>query len=343
MSIVLSFSTMAYATNEEHQTAANSLYDLGLFNGTGTDSNGNPIFELERVTTRHEAITMLVRLLGKDAEAKALTWNIPFTDVVEWAKPYVGYAYANGLTSGTSNTTYGGNDTVSATQYLTFILRALGYDDKSDFQWDKAWILTDTLGITDGRYNQGSTEITRGDVVYISKNALSALQKDSEQTLIEKLVNGNVVSSEAAMNSGLVKPCTTKLSTLPAQVTHTVIQKDGSINKAVVTVNNIERIMTPRYNYDGILTGYKLELKINYTFNSSDFKYNDFSSLYFVLYDGDKEIKHKDCRLEGIQVGKTYTATYDPWITLEPGNYSLLLRNGVYDSRTGESTYYDIP
>ena len=33
--------------------------------------------------------------------AKAKAWDTPFTDVADWAKPYVGYAYANGLTSGT--------------------------------------------------------------------------------------------------------------------------------------------------------------------------------------------------------------------------------------------------
>ncbi|MBE6935640.1 MAG: hypothetical protein E7458_03970, partial [Ruminococcaceae bacterium] len=32
-------------------------------------------------------------------EAETETWNTPFTDVDEWAKPYVGYAYANGLTA----------------------------------------------------------------------------------------------------------------------------------------------------------------------------------------------------------------------------------------------------
>ena len=95
---------------------------------------------------------MLVRLLGKDEEAKTGIWDIPFTDVDEWAKPYVGYAYANKLTTGTSDTTFGGAQTVSPSQYLTFVLRAMGYESGTDFQWDKAWELTDTLGITHGEY-----------------------------------------------------------------------------------------------------------------------------------------------------------------------------------------------
>ena len=42
-----------------------------------------------------------------------------FTDVADWAKPYVGYAYTNDLTAGTSATTYSGNNTVTASEYLT--------------------------------------------------------------------------------------------------------------------------------------------------------------------------------------------------------------------------------
>ena len=43
--------------------------------------------------------------------------------MADWAKPFVGYAYANGLTAGTSATTFGGNDLISAAQYITFARR----------------------------------------------------------------------------------------------------------------------------------------------------------------------------------------------------------------------------
>lgn len=126
---------------------------------------------------------MLVRLLGKEEEAKAGTWEIPFTDVDNWAKPYVGYAYANGLTTGTGDNIFGSADTVTASQYLTFVLRALGYESGTDFQWNKAWEKSDKIGLTDGRYNAGTTEFTRGDVAVISNRALSTNIKNSNQTL----------------------------------------------------------------------------------------------------------------------------------------------------------------
>lgn len=170
----------AGAYTSQAEAAAWELYELGLFSGTGTDEQGQPVFELDRSPTRHEAVTMLVRLLGKVEEAKAQSWTTPFVDVAGWARPYVGYAYTNGLTSGTSSNTYSGEEDVSAAQYLTFVLRALGYKDGADFYWETAWELSDRLGITHGEYNASSGPFTRGDVAIISRNALSAPKKPAE-------------------------------------------------------------------------------------------------------------------------------------------------------------------
>ena len=173
----------AYAASEKALTAADTLYALGLFKGTGVDAAGKPVYDLERAPTRHEAVTMLVRILGKEEEALGGSWDIPFLDVDDWAKPYVGYAYANGLTSGTSAVTYSGNAEVTASQYLTFVLRALGYDSNTDFQWDKAWELSDALGLTSGEYNAQTDLFTRGDTAIISAAALKQKLKGTAKTL----------------------------------------------------------------------------------------------------------------------------------------------------------------
>lgn len=187
LTMLLSLVPASYAASDEANEAAQALYELGLFNGVGTNADGTPIFDLDRSPTRQEAITMLVRLLGKEEGAKSGTWETPFTDVDDWAKPYVGYAYANGLAGGTSPTTFSGNDTVTASQYLTFILRALGYEDGTDFQWDKAWELSDKIKLTDGRYNAKVKEFTRGDVAIISCKALSTTTKATNQSLSDVL------------------------------------------------------------------------------------------------------------------------------------------------------------
>ena len=182
--MIFGFSVCSYAAEIKATEAANELNKLGLFNGVGTDQNGTPVYDLDRAPTRHEAIKMLVCLLGKEKEALDGEWVTPFTDVTDWAKPYVGYAYNAGLTSGTSATTFGGDAMVTATQYLTFVLKALGYELEKDFKWDRAWELTDKIGLTSGEYSDESTPFLRGNVAIVSNDALKQTVKGEDKTLL---------------------------------------------------------------------------------------------------------------------------------------------------------------
>lgn len=168
------------------QEAADYLYSLGLFRGTGSNPDGSPVYELERTPTRFESVTMLVRLLGAEDKALAGSWRTPFRDLYPWAEPYVGYAYANGLTNGTSADTYDGSDPINASQYLTFVLRALGYESGVDFQWQTSWQLTDALDITDGQYKTYGS-FSRGDAALVSARALSVNVKGEDYTLYEAI------------------------------------------------------------------------------------------------------------------------------------------------------------
>jgi len=143
--IMIAVLPAAYAAEEEAEEAAQALYELGLFKGTGTRDDGTPIFDLDKTPTRNQAIIMLVRLLGKEEEALAGTWDIPFTDVTEAMRPYIGYAYTNGLTNGTSATTYGGTNLIKPNQYIAFVLRSLGYVSGEDFQVGTSWKLANDI------------------------------------------------------------------------------------------------------------------------------------------------------------------------------------------------------
>jgi hypothetical protein len=98
---------------------AEALKTLGLFQGT------NKGFELEKTLTREQAITLIVRLLGAEAEAKEKNPAHPFTDVLAWASPYVGYGYQNALVKGVSETLFGYGKLVTEAQFLTMVLRLL--------------------------------------------------------------------------------------------------------------------------------------------------------------------------------------------------------------------------
>ncbi|MCD7948253.1 MAG: WG repeat-containing protein [Oscillospiraceae bacterium] len=186
-----------FSASDEAQQAAEELYDLGIFQGAGTKTDGTPDFRLDEKLTRAEAVTLLVRLLGKENEAVSKSWATPFTDVEDWAMPYVGYAYANGLTSGVAATEFGSWRSVSATQYLTFLLRALGYTSGSDFAWDSAWTLTDQLGITKGEYVAAAT-FTRGDAAIVSCRALDTSLKNETKTL-RKVISDTLDDTTAAV------------------------------------------------------------------------------------------------------------------------------------------------
>ena len=186
------------------QQAAESLHHLGLFAGMGANADGSPMFALERRATRAEAIVMFVRLIGGAQEAHSRQWDTPFTDVPSWAAPYVGYAWHYGLTVGMSPAQFGSHEHVTAAQYITFVLRALGYVSDVDFRWSSAWILSDSLGITDGRHNAGTnSSFFRGDLAQVSFNALKGVFVGTGATLAETLVRDGVFTQAQAQAVGL--------------------------------------------------------------------------------------------------------------------------------------------
>ena len=152
---------------------ANALKDLGLFMGSGTG------FDLDRAPTRGESIIMLLRMLGKAEEAQNSSYQNPFTDVPAWASKYIAYAYAKGYTSGTSKTTFGANNLITPEQFLTFMLRALGYNDKTgDFNVSTAIQKAESLKlVVVGKYKAGSKTFYRSDCVEIIYSVLGARTK----------------------------------------------------------------------------------------------------------------------------------------------------------------------
>ena len=121
----LSLPALAAApTDADQENTAWTLYHMGLFQGTDTDKEGFPVFSLSDAPTRAQGVTMLVRLLGQEKAALEGTWTTPFTDVPEWAQPYVGFAYEKGLTNGTGETTFSANADCTRGQIVTLLYRA---------------------------------------------------------------------------------------------------------------------------------------------------------------------------------------------------------------------------
>ena len=259
LTLCLSLLPPVFAAGDEAIEAAEALYALGLFKGTGTDENGKPIFELDRTPQRTEGVTMLVRLLGADEVAQDGDWEVPFTDVPDWALPYVGYAYEAGLTKGTGDTTFGSTLEVNAAQYLTFVLRALGYEDgeDKDFLWNSPWTLTDELGITHGEYNAETAVFTRGDVAILSYRALSAKVKDSELTLRDTMTLAAYVGY--AVSFLMIAYGAQGLATAAEENdTITAMQHIGMIERSYEeSINQLDRIILFGADHDEICSAAK--------------------------------------------------------------------------------------
>ncbi|MGI6085915.1 MAG: S-layer homology domain-containing protein [Acetivibrionales bacterium] len=186
------------------EAEALALRQLRLFLGVSTTKID---FQLDKAPTRTQAIIMLIRVLGKESEVLNGNWTHPFTDVDPVADKYIGYAYQNGLVYGYNDKF--GTDNATSDMYLTFVLRALGYDDtKADFVWTEPDALAESVGILPDDID--TENFLRADLVRISWAALSAELKDGNQILAEKLMTDGAFTDEnyenakhiAAYNSG---------------------------------------------------------------------------------------------------------------------------------------------
>jgi hypothetical protein len=103
---------------------ADKLKELNLFLGTTTG------YQLDSSLTRAQAATILVRLLGEEANVLQADYpDNPFTGVQDshWAKNYILHCYENAITKGTSATTYAPERVISSKEFLTLLMRVMGY------------------------------------------------------------------------------------------------------------------------------------------------------------------------------------------------------------------------
>lgn len=226
--LVVSLCPVFASADSPEVAAAEQLYELGLFRGTGTDADGKPVFDLERAPSRIEALVMLVRLLGKEEEALNGEWKHPFTDVPAWADGYVAYAYENGLTNGISATLFDPASVTYPDIYFTFVLRALGYSDRGEnaqFVYNEANKFALNIGLTERDYAGG--EFLRGDVATASLAALSFPLYGETTTLIGSLIEAGAVPADAAgtMPIEVIQPKAGDVFTLPCE-DETIYAKD---------------------------------------------------------------------------------------------------------------------
>ena len=191
--LLLTAAMAVTASASDYDAVAEDLAAIGVFRGT---SDG---FELDRAPTRSEAAIMLVRLLGAEDEARdayaAGQLTMPFTDVGATAAPYVAYLYQQGITNGTSATKFG-TGVCGAQNYVVFLLRALGYEDGTDFQYADALAFAQEKGFYDPLMFPGT--FLRDDLAAVTYQALGTDLKDGSTYLLKSLIDSGAVDAQAA-------------------------------------------------------------------------------------------------------------------------------------------------
>ena len=169
----------------------------GLFRGTDQG------YELDRTPTRAEAAIMLVRFLGLEKEALAESdhMHMPFTDVNPNHAPYIAMLYALGLTHGTTETTFSPNVEVQARDYMTFMLRVLGYEEEAgEFAWATAVEDSLRLGVLDeaAYADLNGAAFDRGRMACVSLIVLQAADREGN-VLADTLIQRGILSEKKVL------------------------------------------------------------------------------------------------------------------------------------------------
>ena len=167
--------------SQDNLEAIEVLEMLGVMSG---DEKGN--FNPDAKITRNEMAVVMTHLLNLNVGGTS-----PFTDVPTWAQPYVAACYANGVTAGTSATTYGGSANVTATEAALMVMKALGYFGyQGEFgdNWSLAVVKqAQKIGLFDGVSAAVTSQITRSEAAQICLNAL-----ESTVTVVTQSGGGNI-------------------------------------------------------------------------------------------------------------------------------------------------------
>lgn len=170
----------SYFTSTQY---ADYLNALNLIKGS------NKGYELDRTPTRLEALVLVIRLLGKESEAlSSYATDSHFSDVPDWGIPYTNYAYAMKITTGINNEQFAPERLVGFSDFLSFLLRVLGYSEaQGDFTSTTLIDRSVALGLIE---NKAETQknFTRADLVRLSYQALSIRLKNSASSLIDYLI-----------------------------------------------------------------------------------------------------------------------------------------------------------
>ncbi len=162
--------------SNDNQEAIEVLQAVGIMSGVDDAGNFNPDGSL----TRNEMAVVMAHLLNLDYDYYRGVNT--FSDVPDWAAPYVAACVAEGVTAGIGNGLYGGDQQITAAQAGLMVMKALGYfQNQEDFgtDWQVATIRQASyINLFDKVNSDAESALTRGQVAQLVLNGLKAKMVD---------------------------------------------------------------------------------------------------------------------------------------------------------------------
>ncbi len=188
---------------ETAPSAAKTCEDLGVLKGDGAGVNDD---YLAKGTSRLQAATLYLRLLGLEDEALAETSTDNFADaktVYAGGQKILAYLKAHPELgwNGVGGDKFDPNGAASAQMMYKVMLEAMGFKMGTDFQWADTITFSADKGLSK---IADVTKMTNGDMATAIVEALNAKVKGADTTLAAKLVADGVITSAAAEAAGLV-------------------------------------------------------------------------------------------------------------------------------------------
>ena len=197
LAVVGSNASYVDVTSKQNQEAIEVLQKVGIMVG---DENGK--FNPEAKVTRNEMAVIMANLM--DYRVASYKGTSPFTDVPDWAEPYVAACYTNGIISGYSAKTFGGSDPVSTSQAALMLMKALGYFQyQSDFEndWQLATVKQgNKIDLFDDVDSNVRESMTRNDVAQLVLNALKSGTVEAVKNGQDVSANGVTITSSVNYN-----------------------------------------------------------------------------------------------------------------------------------------------
>ena len=190
MMVVGTGASYADVDSTKNVEAIEVMQAVGVMTG---DDKGN--FNPDQKVTRGEMAVVMANLLNLNVK-DFIGAKTPFTDVPEWAVPYVAACYADGITAGISATQYGFNYEVTTAQAALMMMKALGYfQNAKDFgsDWQVATVKQGSkINLFDGITAGASTAMTRNEVAQIALNTLEATMVETDGTSTDITLPGDI-------------------------------------------------------------------------------------------------------------------------------------------------------